>query len=80
MKEIEFKMERPDLLHVGDEVEVEESQLVTLQGVVCYYTIIPALAMSNNIPYRERLKILKGTVTSIRPYGSASFVMVEFEE
>ncbi len=80
MKEIEFKMERPDLLHVGDEVEVEESQLVTLQGVVCYYTIIPALAMSNNIPYRERLKILKGKVTAIRPYGSASFVMVEFEE
>ena len=53
MKEIEFKMERPDLLHIGDKVEVEESQLVTLQGVVCYYTIIPALAMSNNIPYRS---------------------------
>ena len=56
MKEIEFKMERPDLLHIGDKVEVEESQLVTLQGVVCYYTIIPALAMSNNIPYREHMK------------------------
>ncbi len=80
MKEIEFKMERPDLLHVGDEVEVEESQLVTLQGVVCYYTIIPALAMSNNIPYRQRLKCLKGTVTSIRPEGSAFFITAEFDE
>ncbi len=80
MKEIEFKMERPDLLHIGDKVEVEESQLVTLQGVVCYYTIIPALAMSNNIPYRARLKNFKGTVTAIRPEGSAFFVMAEFDE
>lgn len=78
MKEIEFKMERPGLVEVGDEVEVEESQLVTLQGVICYYTIIPALAMSNNIPYRERLTNYKGKVISIRPDGSAFFVIVQF--
>lgn len=80
MKNIEFKMERPDLLQVGDEIEVEESQLVTLQGVVCYYTIIPALAMSNNIPYRERLKNFKGKIVSIKPSGSAFFVLAEFDE
>lgn len=80
MKQIEFKMERPGLLNVGDKVVVEESQLVTLQGVMCYYTIIPALAMSNNIAFRERLTKFEGIVVSIRPYGSASFVMVEFEE
>lgn len=79
MKEIEFKMERPGLLEVGDVVEVEESQLVTLQGVICYYTIIPALAMSNNIPYRERLTNYKGTVLSIQPQGSAFFVIVRFD-
>lgn len=73
-------MERPDLLHVGDEIEVEESQVVTLQGIVCYYTIIPALAMSNNIPYKNRLNSFKGKVIEIKPSGSAFFVMVEFDE
>ena len=79
MRRVEFKMERPDLLHVGDEVEVEESQLITLQGIMCYYTIIPALAMSRNIPYRDRLTNTKGTVVEIIPSGSAFFVFVEFE-
>lgn len=80
MKKIEFKMEREGLLHIGDEVEVEEEHLLTLQGMMVYYTIIPALAMSNNIKQSDALKIFKGKVVDIRPYGSASFVDVEFEE
>lgn len=80
MRLIEFKMERPDLLKVDDDVEVEESRLQTLQGVVYYYTIIPALAMSNNIPAKNKLNQSQGKVTDIRKTESASFVTVAFEE
>lgn len=79
MRSIEFKMERPGLLKIGDDVEVEESKLQTLQGVMYYYTIVPALAMSNNIPARNKLQGFKGKVSDIRETESASFVMVEFE-
>lgn len=80
MRIIEFKMERPGLLNVGDEVRVEESQLQTLQGVVYYYTIYPALAMSNNIPSRDRLKTFEGKVVDIKVTESASFVYAEFSQ
>lgn len=80
MREIEFKMERPGLLKVGQEIEVEESKLQTLQGVVYYYTIIPALAMSNNIPARNKLNTFSGMVKDIRETESASFIMAEFDE
>lgn len=80
MRLIEFKMERPGLLNVGDSIEVEESRLQTLQGTVYYYTIIPALAMSNNIPAKNKLNHFQGKVTDIRKTESASFVMAEFEE
>lgn len=75
---IKFKMERPDLVKVGDIVEVEESQLITLQGIMCYYTIIPAVAMSNNIHISERLENLTGKIIEIKPKESAYFVYVEF--
>lgn len=79
MRKIEFKMERPGLLNVGDEVKVDESKLQTLQGIVYYYTIVPALAMSNNIPAKDKLKVFSGKVTNIRATESASFVEVTFE-
>ena len=75
---VEFKMEREGLLNVGDEVDVEEEKLLTLQGMMVYYTIIPALAMSNNMPQSKALKEFHGRVTKIVPSGSASFVTVEF--
>ena len=80
MRVIEFKMERPGLLNVGDEIDVEESQLRTLQGTVYYYTIYPALAMSNNIPARNKLKNFHGKVVDIKATESAAFVYGEFEE
>lgn len=79
MRTIEFKMERPGLLQEGDKVEVDESKLQTLQGIMYYYTIIPALAMSNNIPARDRLTVKNGTVTGIRETESASFITVTFQ-
>jgi hypothetical protein len=80
MRTIEFKMEREGLVKVGDEVQVDESELSTLQGVMYYYTIIPALAMSNNIPSRQRLKQLRGKVSDVKVTESASFVYVDFNE
>ncbi len=80
MRTIEFKMERPGLLNVGDLIEVEESKLQTLQGAMYYYTISPALAMSNNIKSRDKLNTFNGRVTDIRQTESASFVTAEFDE
>ena len=51
MRQMKFKMERPDLLHEGDHVTVSEGVLPSNY----YYTIDPSLAMSGNFPFRERL-------------------------
>jgi len=80
MRTIEFKMERDGLVNIGDEVNVDESVLNTLQGVMYYYTIIPSIAMSNNIPSRQRLNSLKGTVSDIRHTDSGLYVCVEFDD
>ncbi len=80
MREMEFKMEIK-YAHIvpGAEVEVEESQLQG--GLVVYYTIIPAIAMSGNFPRIEALKDFHGRVREVRPgNGGAYFVIVEFDE
>ena len=61
MRQMEFKMERPGLLQEGDEITVTEGLLPSNY----YYTIDPSLAMSPNIPFRERLKARSGRVVSI---------------
>ena len=76
MRRMEFKMERPGL--------VEEGQMVTVtEGVLpsnYYYTIDPSLAMSGNIPFRERLKSKGGQVVSVIENERGYYVTVEFEE
>ena len=76
MRLMEFKMERPDLVKVGDVVEVSEGELPSNW----YYTIEPAVAMSGNIPLFERLKSTKGKVVKIEPRAVGFYVTVEFDE
>lgn len=80
MQKIDFRMERPNLVKVGDKITVDESMLQTLAGRVYYYTINPALAMSGNIPARDRLKTNEGTVVEIIDEGALWTVWCEFED
>mgnify|MGYP007038303976 CR=1 FL=1 len=76
MRKMIFKMERPDLVKVGDQVEVSEGQLPSNW----YYTIEPAVAMSGNIPLFQRLKSTKGIVSNIETLTVGYNVTVEFNE
>ena len=76
MRQIVFKMERPNLVKVGDVVDITEGQLPSSW----YYTIEPAVAMSPNIPLFERLKSNQGKVVDIRVELVGSYVTVEFDE
>lgn len=73
---MEFKMERPGLLEPGQEITVTEGELPSNY----YYTIDPALAMSANIPFRERLKSSRGVVTDVIENARGFYVTVQFDE
>ena len=80
MREMDFKMEI-EYSHIvpGAEVEVEESELQG--GLVVYYTIIPAIAMSGNFKRQDALKNYKGKVKSVKEgNGGGWYVTVEFPE
>ncbi|MCI9541930.1 MAG: hypothetical protein HFG39_12985 [Lachnospiraceae bacterium] len=76
-REMDFRMSRPGLLEAGDKVELYESTLNTLEGTMYYYTIEPALAMSNNT--LQPLDKLKGTVKKVSEDGSEWTVTVLIE-
>lgn len=76
MRRIEFKMERPGLVQKGQEVTVTEGVLPSNY----YYTIDPSLAMSPNIPFRDRLKSKKGVVADVAENPRGFYVTVEFDE
>ncbi|MBO7357052.1 MAG: hypothetical protein J6U37_00810 [Lachnospiraceae bacterium] len=76
MREMEFKMERPGLLHEGDEITVSEGLLPSNY----YYVIDPALAMSGNYPFTERLLQRQGRVKEVRETERGFYVVAEFSE
>ena len=57
-----------------------ESVLTTLQGRMYYYTIDPALAMTKNIPAKDKLECFEGTVVEIEDKGALWNVWVEFDD
>ena len=76
MRRMEFKMERPGLTKVGDELSVTEGKLPTSY----YYTIEHAIAMSGNYAVSEWLKSRKGTVVDVKETEKGYFVTMEFDE
>ena len=76
MRRMEFKMERSGLLEIGDKITVTEGVLPSNY----YYTIDPSLAMSANIPFRNRLKSKEGIVVDIIENARGFYVMAEFDE
>ncbi len=74
MREMEFKMERPGLLEVGQDITVTEGVLPTSY----YYTIDPSLAMSANYEFRQRLKSREGVVKSIESRPEGYYVVASF--
>lgn len=76
MRRMEFKMERPGLLEIGQKITVTEGVLPSNY----YYTIDPSLAMSANIPFRNRLTCKEGKVVDIIENARGFYVMAEFDE
>lgn len=76
MRKMEFKMERQGLLEVGQNITVTQGVLPSNY----YYTIDPSLAMSGNIPFREKLQSREGIVTDIAEKERGFYVTVEFDE
>lgn len=76
MREMKFKMERPNLLKVSDHVVVTEGVLPSN----VYYVIDPSLAMSGNYPFSEKLRTKNGIVTDISEKPRGFYVTVLFDE
>ena len=75
MRTMEFKMERQGLLTVGRKITVTEGVLPSNY----YYTIDPSLAMSGNIPFRNRMLAREGVVTDIIENERGFYVTAEFD-
>ena len=76
MRKMEFKMERPGLLQAGQKITVTEGVLPSNY----YYTIDPSLAMSGNIPFRNRLKSREDVVVDVVENPRGFYVTAEFDE
>jgi hypothetical protein len=73
---MEFKMEREGLVEPGQSIQVTEGILPSAY----YYTIVPAVAMSGNIPFSDRLINREGVVKDIIQNEKGYYVIAEFDE
>lgn len=78
VRKMEFRMERAGLIQEGDNVQLKEDASSTMAGIMYYYTIREAIAMSNNT--KERLGSLEGVVSRIEASESYWTVTVDVEE
>ena len=78
MRKMDFRMERPGLVKPGDHVELKEDVANTMAGIMYYYTIREAVAMSNIT--KQRLKCLEGTVSEVLEEEGIFTVWVEIKE
>lgn len=76
MRQIKFKMERPNLVKIGDTVEITEIQT----NMNFSYIIEPAVAMSGCFKNAERLKSRNGVITNIEHTPRGYMVTAGFEE
>lgn len=76
MREMLFKMERPNQVQIKDVVQITEKAL----PYAYYYTLEPAVAMSGNIEFRDRLLSKEGKVKDIEENPRGYYVTVEFDE
>lgn len=76
MRKMEFKMERQGLLKEGQKITVTEGVLPSNY----YYVIDPSLAMSANVPFRNRLISREGVVTDIIENARGFYVTAAFDE
>ena len=76
MRTMEFKMERENLVSVGDTVKISEGVLPSSY----YYTAEPAIAMSGNFAYFERIKSKTGIVKAIVEKPQGFYLQILFDE
>lgn len=76
MREEKFKMERPGLVAVGDEVDILERS----SSVNYHYIIEPSVAMSGCYYERNRIRSPRGIVKDIEETPRGFYVTVEFDE
>ena len=69
-------MERSGLARIGQQVEIREGRL----PYSYYYVVEPAVAMSGNFAFRERLAARTGMVKDILEKETGTYLLVEFEE
>lgn len=72
----EFKMERPGLVKENDVVSITEGVL----PASFYYTAEPAIAMSGNYAYYERIKSKTGVVKAIVEKPQGFYLQILFDE
>ena len=75
---VDFTMEREGLVKPGDRVELKEDRASTMSGMMYYYTIKDAIAMSSNL--KRPLTKPAGTVRRVEQQVSIYMVTVEIDE
>lgn len=76
MRTVEFKMERENLVQIGDIITITERE-----GISSYsYIIEPAVAMSGCYQSKDRIHSESGIIKDIKKTDRGFYVIVEFDE